>query len=233
MKMGRPSCAIVGLLCCMILPTYTAVEAGRSNKHQQFRQRQQEVCINSGKPPVKRAKSLGPCAKFEHRTCCNSTAATPTDVLKKVSAVVEADGLSESCRSYFLDAACMTCDPAIGTGASAGVCDSFCRQWYDACKDDFFIRDDAIGLKPCSSHDIICGKLDTISSGPDDFCSNWMGQTISKSRSCYDGSPPKGSGIQEPRSVATHSLSSANNIFIVTVCVFIVLLFREQQWSYT
>ena len=191
-------------------------------------------CLGSGKPPVKRRRSLGPCAKFEKQTCCNSTAPTPADVLTKVKAVVEANDLSESCRNYFLDMACMKCDPRVGMGLTDGICSSFCKDWFRVCKDDFFIKHDAMGLRPCSNQDVVCAKLDTIVENATEFCADWMGVPLSETRkACFDGSPPRKEGVKEAASWASSNLLDRQTYLLILNLLTWICTFTIAKQKYT
>lgn len=213
------SCALLVLGAALTATATAAVTATTARR---------PVCLNSGKPPVRRARSLGPCAQFDAATCCNSTASPPHAAFTRAALVLHADAqaarLSPACvHEYLVPAACAPCDPRVGCGLATTVCKSFCDDLYDACRTSFWNFDAAYGAIPCTDKDLVCGRADAVFGSGEAFCRAWLPRlpvappTVSNTKSlCYDGKAPL-FFPSEPEKVRTRASAGARrNVATIT-----------------
>jgi len=60
-----------------------------------------------------------------------------TDEFGEAADPVTTVGLGATCQTQMHKALCATCDGEIGTGQATGMCNSFCGDLLEACKDEF------------------------------------------------------------------------------------------------
>ena len=94
-------------------------------------------------------------------------------------------------RNIGLNVGCSPCDPRVGTSQIKGICTSYCNEWYNACRDDYFHYNKRGLLAACHETDIVCTKLSSIIANGTQLC-ELSGYDVSHiSISCYNGKKAK------------------------------------------
>eukprot|EP00347_Sterkiella_histriomuscorum_P011777 403371133 len=137
------------------------------------------------------------CYDHAGRTCC---AQNDTQRIKgKVGHTKVKTEVSDQCISATAKALCSYCDGDIGLGKSSGVCQNYCENWYQQCKNDYFdpyLIQTASGggetLPFCLKDSLICSQVsDIVDHDSIKFC-NVMGVKVHDDRdynsaSCFEG----------------------------------------------
>jgi hypothetical protein len=158
--------------------------------------------FNESRPPHFKSSwsPLIACESFSSFTCCSRD---DSESIKRLNLMGASADHSTRCREFTERFNCMPCDGDVGTGAKAAACTSFCDEWFDACRHEFYkVSADGSTIKPCFGDYFICSKLRNIVAGGAGLC-GIMGVAASDDEAhCYDGSPyPPGKqhGVPEPR----------------------------------
>eukprot|EP01084_Bolivina_argentea_P002964 5546_1 len=129
-------------------------------------------------------QGLSYCQYYRGETCCNKT---HTDKIIKYIYAFHEPSVSSDCRDVSLNIGCSPCDPRVGTNQIKGICQSYCDNWFDKCRNDYFHYDKRGILTACSEKDIVCSKLSSIIHNGTRLC-ELSGFDISYvSISCYNG----------------------------------------------
>jgi len=157
----------------------------------------------SSGPKDRSSQDLQFCNEHHKRTCCEREHSRQALSQFAVYSLER----SERCSQMSKLAMCSMCDGDVGVSIKAQaervvLCPSFCRQWYQACADDFFTFSGAGGLQPCVPTSLVCSPLAEAAEDSASFCSK-VGFSVSEEESerCYDGIPAarsRGKGPRQP-----------------------------------
>lgn len=156
--------------------------------------------FNESAVPRDRAfQDLIACDEHHKRTCCERNDTLKVRLLWSNFAVERTSRCSAMAQRAF----CSLCDADVGVGIKSAantilLCPSFCRQWFEACLEDFFAPSSAGGLQGCGPSSVVCSALSEITADPAEFCSSLAGpmgvafavagQEL-EPEGCFDGLP--------------------------------------------
>ncbi|OQS04739.1 hypothetical protein THRCLA_03039 [Thraustotheca clavata] len=146
------------------------------------------------------------CSKYHKSSCCNATHNVP---LKRLILEPIAANVNVKCQQFHEELACSACHPHVGTSRIERICPDLCDEWYDACKDEFYMSGNH-HLAPCYGNALICSRLKDIVPTGKGFC-RMMGYTPGKATDtegidCFDGSVPNEYGKEEPAEKVSDAL---------------------------
>ena len=112
-------------------------------------------------PPVRKARSkrLSMCNQFTKSTCCQRE---HTDVLRMARAAMIYANFGASCLRWTDVVACSVCHPHVGIGTMHGICPGLCKQWFGACRGEYYGWGVDGSLTPCRQNALVCAPLDAI-----------------------------------------------------------------------
>jgi len=65
----------------------------------------------------------------------------------------------------------MPCQGDVGLGKIRSICSSSCNEWFDSCREEYYMSETIGGsLLPCYGDPIVCARLDTIVKDGEQFC---------------------------------------------------------------
>lgn len=146
------------------------------------------------------------CTEHHERTCCESS--HEREVLARYAAF--SHDASGRCGQLSRLALCALCDGDVGEGLKAErnqivLCPSFCRRWFQSCRQDYFAPDSSGSrLTACRPDSLVCSPLDEITQESRSFCNSISPYVVADDEDldiCYDGVPAarsRGSGPKAP-----------------------------------
>ncbi|KDO31028.1 hypothetical protein SPRG_04215 [Saprolegnia parasitica CBS 223.65] len=157
-------------------------------------------------PRLQRQGALEHCGKYWKHSCCNATHNLP---LKRLVLEPLVANVNRRCQSLSEELTCSACHPLVGVGAIDRVCLDLCDDWFDACKDEFYMAEHH-RLAPCYGNALVCSPLKDIVTTGAAFCRH-MGYTPGKAtdaegKDCFDGSVPDTYGEPEPAEKVSDAL---------------------------
>eukprot|EP00928_Gymnodinium_smaydae_P054164 TRINITY_DN37983_c0_g1_i1.p1 TRINITY_DN37983_c0_g1~~TRINITY_DN37983_c0_g1_i1.p1 ORF type:complete len:373 (+),score=69.25 TRINITY_DN37983_c0_g1_i1:100-1119(+) len=155
-------------------------------------------------PKDRTGQDLAFCNEHHARTCCEK------NHTKQAIAGFAAFSQEHSSRCVQMArlALCSVCDGDVGIGLKAQLnsirlCPSFCQQWFQACREDFFAPSGSQALQPCVAGSLVCSPLGEITESAGEFCSRigpfQVAETEDDGDSCFDGIPAARSRGKGPR----------------------------------
>ena len=132
--------------------------------------------------------NLSFCNEYKHKTCCNYEHSNI--ILNKILPYY--DNTSIECQEITSKIFCYDCNPFVGINKLNGICIDTCNEWYNKCKNDYFIMDIQQNIIPCNDNDhVICSKLSTFIKNGHDMCT-YNGYNINDIQlNCFDGTIKK------------------------------------------
>merc|ERR1719491_1317726 len=116
--------------------------------------------------------SLSYCTLHSEHTCCEQ--AHVSRIFSKVNEHNLSLFRNNVCKTLTTQVLCSTCDGDVGTGirannGSVSLCPTFCNAWFQACKDEYWLRRGHTELVPCNN-DAGCQQLRNLVAEGADFC---------------------------------------------------------------
>ena len=107
------------------------------------------------------------CSQYS-KSCCR-----PSDsqrIFNAIKPVLQSDEISSKCKKLTSEIYCSSCSADVGTRKINGICLNYCNEWYNQCRDEYYVFDLANKLQACTANSTVCSPLHSFIANGTDFC---------------------------------------------------------------